>query len=126
MFCVRACRYARAVLWNEAGNTQRSTAAVVALDARRSCLIMVAALASRPVARLAPELADQRPLRRRKHQHDRKESYSKHDTLWMRYRKKKASRSCCRFPWGLARSRDAAEPYLGDFARERGKIPALT
>jgi hypothetical protein len=41
---------------------------------------------------VTPELAEQRRLRRGKRQHDRKESYSKHDTLGMPKGKIEANR----------------------------------
>ena len=90
----RGARRSPARFANEAGNVQCRDATVVAtLHQRRRGLTIVAAFASRRGARMTPELAEQRRGGRgRKCQHDRKESYSKHDTLETTSGKNKASR----------------------------------
>ncbi len=67
---------------NEAGNVQcRETTIVATLHHRRRRLTMAAFVSGRG-ARMTRELAEQRRFGRgRKRQHDRKESYAKHDTL---------------------------------------------
>ena len=79
----RGARGSPASFANEAGNVQRrETTVVAALHQRGRRLTMVAAIAGGRGARMTPELAEQRRCGRgSKRQHDRKESYSKHDTL---------------------------------------------
>lgn len=125
----RGARRSAARFTNEAGNVPCRDATVVAtLHHRRRRPTVVAAFVSGRCARMTPELAEQRRFgRARKRQHDRKESYAKHDTLSPQNGKNGSSPAppdCAAFLGDRRACLTVKSRATGKFHGRRGIVPA--